>query len=105
MIRLISNGPLWALHVADGRAEAVREWARANGIDPNGVPRDADMTIEDTVDGRVIRYTTYVRGDGGRTLVDPARSGEALQEQRVVPLVVKPPTDWPVYAAPAPREG
>ncbi|WP_372352657.1 hypothetical protein [Streptomyces sp. KL116D] len=99
VIRLISNKALWNLHVAEGRAEEIQEWVRANNIDPSDVPVDADMTIEDTPDGRVIRYAANLRdAEGGRLLADPA--GGVQQEERTVPLVVEPPAGWPVYAAP-----
>jgi hypothetical protein len=103
VIRLISNASLWHLHVAQGRADAVRDWARANGIDPNAVPVDADMTIEDTPAGRIIRYVAYLLTDDGDVRADPFHDGQALREQRVVPLVVGPPPGWPVYVVPEGR--
>lgn len=106
MIRLISNTALWHLHVAEGRDRALRDWVRANGLNPNEIPINADMTIEDTPDGRVIRYTAYTLSSSGAKLADPVRSGEALTEERAVPLVVEPPAGWPMYAVPeAPQKG
>lgn len=104
MIRLISNATLWNLHIAQGRTDAVQAWVRANGIEPNTVPVDADMTIEDGQDGRVIRYAAYALSDSGAKLADPLRNGASRREERVVPLVVEPPADWPVYAAPPRKE-
>jgi hypothetical protein len=101
VIRLISNAALWNLHIAQGRVPAVQEWLRANGIEPDDVPVDADMTIEDTPDGRVIHYVANLRNDEGRVQADPFHDGKTLREQRAVPLVVEPPADWPVYGAPA----
>lgn len=98
--RLISNAALWGLHTAEGRAEAVREWVRANNIDPNVVAVDRDLTVEDTPAGRIVRYTAFVFTRNGRVQFDPANPNRALMHERTVPLVVVPPADWPVYAVP-----
>lgn len=100
--RLISNATLWNLHRAQGRIEAICEWARANGLDPNEISADDDVTIEDTPDGRVIRCRVYVLSSSGSKQVAPMRSGEPLTEERTTPLVVEPPEGWPVYAVPGP---
>jgi hypothetical protein len=100
--RLISSATLWHLHVAQGRVEALCDWARANGIEPGEVSADDDITIEDGPDGWVIRYRAFVRSSSGSKQVDPIRSEEALTEARIVPLVAEPPEDWPVYAVPGP---
>ncbi|NUO43676.1 MAG: hypothetical protein HOV82_16760 [Streptomyces sp.] len=98
---LISSHTLWNLHCAQGRRDALLNWVRANGIDPNAVPTDKDLTIEDRPDGgRIIRYTTYVLTGDGHKQVAQASDGGALLEERSVPLVVEPPADWPVYAVP-----
>lgn len=100
--RLISSATLWNLHCAQGRRDALLDWVRANGIDPNAVPIDRDMTIEDGPDGgRVIRYWAYVLTSDGSKQTDRQTDG-ALLEQRTTPLVVPPPADWPVYAVPGP---
>lgn len=104
MIRLISNATLWNLLIAEHRVEAIQTWARENGINPDDVPVDADMTIEDTPDGRVIRYVANLRNEEGRVRADPFHPGSELREQRAVPLVVEPPADWPVYAASSRKE-
>lgn len=100
MRRLISNKTMWGMHTAQGRVDAIREWVRANGIDPNAVPTDKDMTIEDSPDGRIIRYTAYVLTDDGHKQVAQQPDGRALLEERTALLVVEPPADWPVYAVP-----
>ncbi|MDJ0460618.1 hypothetical protein [Streptomyces sp. H27-C3] len=101
-VRLISNATLWQLHRAQGRTGALYEWAGANGLTPDDVSADHPITIEDTPDGRLIRCRVFVRGDNGLKQGDPTRYGEALTEDRTVPLAVEPPDDWPVYAQPGP---
>jgi hypothetical protein len=96
--RLISSRTLWGLHVSQGRAPEISYWAAANALAPEDVSVNHDITIEDSSDGRVIHYRAYLRNSAGRKHVDPAGSGEALTEERVVPLVVEPPEGWPVYA-------
>ncbi|MFJ8146588.1 hypothetical protein ACIQ6R_16175 [Streptomyces sp. NPDC096048] len=100
--RLISSATLWHLHVTQGRSEDLCAWVRANGIDPDLVPIEHDLTIADTPDGPVIRYRAYVTEEGGTKLVDPNRSGQPLMEEHTTPLVVEPPNDWPVYMQPGP---
>jgi hypothetical protein len=100
--RLISNPTLWNLHRAQGRIPELCDWARANGMNPNEVSADDDVTIEDSPDGRIIRYRAYVLSSSGSKQADPIRSGEPLTEERAVPLVVAPPDGWPVYAVPGP---
>lgn len=97
-VRLISNKALWGVHRAQDRTDALCEWARANGLTPDDVSADDNITVEDTSDGRIIRCRVFVHTDSGAKQVDPIRSGEALMEERAVPLVVEPPDDWPVYA-------
>lgn len=98
--RLISNATLWNLHQAQDRADAIRNWAEANGLTPADVSAAHDLTIEDGPDGRVIRYTAYLRTDTGAKYV--TAGGGPAAEERTVPLVVEPPEGWPVYAVPGP---
>lgn len=99
--RLISSATLWHLHVAQGRRDELLDWLRQNGIDPNAVPIDKEMTIEDGPDGgRVIRYHAYVLSDDGSKQLAQTPDGGARIEERTTPLVVPPPAGWPVYAVP-----
>ena len=96
MRRLISSKTLWNLHVAQGRAEEISAWVTANGVDPDDVSTDHDLTVEAGPNYRVIRYRAYLRAlDGCKYHVDGV--GPATEE-RTVPLVVEPPDGWPVYA-------
>lgn len=99
-VRLISNKALWGVHRSQGRTDALCEWVRANGLTPDDVSADDNITVEDTPDGRIIRCRVFVHADSGAKRVDPVRSGEALTEERTVPLVAEPPDGWPVYALP-----
>ena len=94
--RLISSKALWGMHVGQGRAEEISAWMAANGVDPDDVSTDHDLTVEAGPNYRVIRYRAYLRAlDGCKYHVDGV--GPATEE-RTVPLVVEPPDGWPVYA-------
>jgi hypothetical protein len=94
--RLISSKTLWNLHIAQRRTEEISAWVAANGIDPDDVSVDHDLTVEDSPDGLVIRYRAYLRALDGCKYVDG--TGGPASEDRAVPLVVEPPDGWPVYA-------
>jgi hypothetical protein len=94
--RLITNKTLWPLHIAQGRADEISTWVAANGIEPDDVSTNHDLTVEDGPDGRMIRCRAYLRTlDGARYHVDG--QGPA-SEERTVPLVVEPPEHWPTWA-------
>ncbi|MFF6781432.1 hypothetical protein [Streptomyces sp. NPDC012510] len=96
MRRLISNRTLWGLHIAQGRAMEISAWVAANGIEPDDVSTDHDLTVEEGADGRVIRYRAYLRNaEGARCHVDGVG---AASEERTTPLTVEPPEHWPVWA-------
>lgn len=97
MKRLISNKTLWPLHIAQGRAMEISAWVAANGIEPDDVSTDHDLTVEDGPDGRVIRCRAYLRALDGARYVDE-RSGGPASEERTAPIVVEPPEHWPVWA-------
>ena len=88
-----------ALHLDRSRSDALCAWLTAHGIEPNTVPTDADMTIVDTDDGRVLRCEVMVRGDGGRVVLDDRGDWPAI-EMRAVPLVAEPPEWWTPYEKP-----
>lgn len=98
MARLISSPALWRLHQVEGRADAVRDWVHANGIDPNVVSVGHNVTIEDGPDGQVIRCTVIKRNENGRPYA--TADGAPAVEERTTPLVVEPPEGWPKYAVP-----
>lgn len=102
MARLISNKALWGMHRTQGRADSIRDWVAANGIEPDDVSTDHDLTVEAGPNYRVIRYRAFLRAlDGCRYHVDGV--GPATEE-RTAPLVVEPPDGWPVYAVPGTRQ-
>jgi hypothetical protein len=104
----VYDADTWPVVACSERLPELRAWLRANGIDPGDVPIDEDIVIERetydvtthdsvdplTVDGdRMIRYTAYLRDADGCKYLDED-TGEAAQEERVVPLVVDPPPQW-----------
>ncbi|MFE9687985.1 hypothetical protein [Streptomyces sp. NPDC006285] len=75
-----------------GPVHAVAEWLRANGIDPQDVPIDSDITIgtEPFGGARHIRYSALLRNELGHLHHDPA-TGRAAVEARTALLVVEAP--------------
>lgn len=88
-----------ALHLDRSRSDALCAWLTAHGIEPNTVPTDADMTISDTDDGRVLHCEVMVRSEDGRLVLDDRGDGPAI-EMRTVPLVAEPPEWWTPYEKP-----
>ena len=86
--RLISNAALWNLHCAQGRRDAVCQWLTANHLDPLAVVNTYDVVVEDA------------EGGGQQIRCHVIEKSAAGVEERIVPLVVPPPPDWPVYAVP-----
>lgn len=85
----------WPGLVQEGRHEDLRQWLRANGIDPADVPVGEEITIEPLTLGgdRAIHYTAYLRNAEGRFYRDEDTEGPA-QESLTVPLTVAPPPQW-----------
>ncbi|HZX38444.1 MAG TPA: hypothetical protein VFF37_08975 [Streptomyces sp.] len=77
------------------RHEQLKAWLRANCIDPAEVTvREAIVVEPLTLGGdRAIRHTVLLRNAEGHRYVDEA-TGDAAQEERVVPLLVEPPPHW-----------
>lgn len=80
------------------RRAALCDWLTANNIDPNLVLTDADLTIEDTDEGRVIRVEVCVVDEGGRKTL--GERGPIATEIRTVPLAVEPPAWFEPYEKP-----
>ncbi|KIF66225.1 hypothetical protein HY68_36540 [Streptomyces sp. AcH 505] len=84
----------------DDRRQAVADWLRANGVDPNHVPRDTDLTISTSPDGtRHLNYEAFVVDSEGRKMVDERGTSAAI-EPRTVPLAVPPPGWWQPHQKP-----
>ena len=86
-------------HLADSRREALCAWLTANGIDPNAVPVDADMTIDKGPIGRFLRCEVFDRDHDGRIKVDDRGTGPARLVINVT-LKVEPPDWWQQYQKP-----
>lgn len=82
----------WPYVATSGRREELCAWLQANGINPSDVPVHTPITLEPLTHGggRAIRYTAYLRNADGFKYFDED-SGDAAQEERIVPLVVDPP--------------
>jgi hypothetical protein len=89
----------WPIPFPPSRREALCTWLTANGINPNDVPQDGDLTIR-TVDGtRLIAYEAVVYDENGRRELD--ERGDRLALKRcTMPLVVEPPDWWEPYEKP-----
>ncbi|MGY6019561.1 hypothetical protein [Streptomyces spinosirectus] len=83
--RLISNRELWREHLEAGRRDAVVDWLQANGLDPLAVLNTHDLVIESAP------------GGGQQIRCHVTAKGRPCEEEKIVPLVVKPPLDWPVH--------
>lgn len=77
------------------RHEELKQWLRANGIDPADVPLHDEITIELLTFGgdRAIHHTAYLRNADGKKYLDEA-TDDAAQEARIVPLTTDPPPHW-----------
>lgn len=83
----------------EGRRTALCAWLTANGINPNDVPTDAEMTINKGPTGRFLRCEVFDRGPDGRIQLDERRERTALMVVNV-PLQVEPPEWWKPYEKP-----
>lgn len=82
------------------RREALCQWLSANGIDPDHVPVDADMTIT-TVDNdvRQLHCEVFVTDANGRRMLNERRTTVA-RATVTVPLLAQPPNWWQPYTKP-----
>jgi hypothetical protein len=82
------------------RRQELCAWLTANGIDPNVVPVDADLTISTGPDGtRRIHYEAHVRNENGRITLNERGDNPAI-EKLSVPLIVDPPVWWHPHVKP-----
>jgi hypothetical protein len=89
-----------AKHPYGERREALCAWLTANGINPNHVPRDADLTIRTLPDRtRVLAYEAFDLTPDGHRQVDE-RGDKAAIKRVTTPLLVEPPDWWEPYAKP-----
>lgn len=88
-----------AKHLAGDRREAMCAWLTANGINPNDVPQDAEMTISEGTAGRFLNCDVFERTPDGHIQVDE-RGEKAAVTVIHVPLKVEPPEWWEPYEKP-----
>ncbi|MGW0948502.1 hypothetical protein ACWD4O_38930 [Streptomyces sp. NPDC002623] len=90
-----------AKHLVSERQQAIRAWLIANGIVPNHIPVNADITIEAGPDQtRVIVYEAFDLDADGYKQLDELGTGAALNVLRT-PLLVEPPEWWKPYVKPS----
>lgn len=103
-IQVISNPDIWPTIADDQqRRTELFDWLRANGIEPNDIPIDSEVTVEPGDCGsavrhtHVIRHAVYLRNEHGHHyLADPDHPEKgAAREERALPLVVPLPDTWP----------
>jgi hypothetical protein len=76
----------------------VADWLTRLGVNPNHVPIDSDLYIEQGAAGRELHYEVFVLDvDGARI---PDERGNKLTERKAVPLTVNPPEHWQPYRKP-----
>lgn len=89
-----------AKYPGEDRRKALCDWLTANGIRPNDVPIDADLTITTEPDGtRIIRYEAFVLDAAGRKTLDERGQNVAIEE-RTTRLLAEPPAWWQPYEKP-----
>lgn len=64
------------------------EWLKANGINPNDVPHDAEMTY----DGNELNTDLYLAGEEGGRVMLPGRN-ELARTMATFTITVEPPPD------------
>ena len=87
-----------AIH-SDDRRKQICGWLTANGIDPNVVPEDADITTAESEKGRILRCEVFVRDAAGHFVLNE-RGDAAAREMRTVALAAGPPDWWQPHVKP-----
>ncbi|MET8571852.1 hypothetical protein [Streptomyces sp. NPDC004783] len=88
----------------EDRREAVCAWLRANGVDPDNVPRDGDLYLESAPDGdpytgRYLHYEAFHLNSDGLRHLDERGDGPVIERRRTL-LLVDPPAWWEPYRKP-----
>ncbi|MBM0235943.1 hypothetical protein JNW88_00375 [Micromonospora sp. ATA32] len=72
------------------RRKRLCEWVRANGLDPDDIPADAEFVIHD---GQ-ITVDVVVRDADGNTIPSSSARNSVMKTKRTVPLLVPFPKEW-----------
>jgi|UPI00051AD473 hypothetical protein len=81
------------------RRQLLCDWLTANGLDPNVVPIDADITIGKEGGHQALRCEVLTLDANGRSVID--ERGECYATHTVVvPLAVEPPEWWQPHVKP-----
>lgn len=81
------------------RRQLVCDWLTANGVDPNRVPLDADITISNYPTRQLLNVELYCLDVNGNKCLDE-RGQDAARERVSVPLLADPPAWWQPYRKP-----
>ncbi|MFJ1865516.1 hypothetical protein ACIOD1_12875 [Streptomyces sp. NPDC088097] len=73
----------------------VAAWLTCLGINPNRVPINGDLYIDEGAAGRELHYDEYVFDTNDRPLLDERDS--LLTAPKACPLTVEPPEHWQPY--------
>jgi hypothetical protein len=76
-----SDNEVWRL--------AASDWARANGLDPDSIPAESVITVDEAA--RTITAEVWERDDGGKLVLDKENPNRVATRTVTVPLV----TDFP----------
>lgn len=82
--RTIYSATDWPDLHTDPRHDTLLTWLRINGINPNDLPPNQNITI----DGGLISYVVFVCDDRGRKIV---RNDDVVLEGRTARCTVDPP--------------
>lgn len=85
--------------LSDDRRQQLCDWLTANGIDPNLVPLDADITIGKEGEHQALRCEVLILDANGRRILDE-RGERCATHTAVVPLTVTPPEWWQPHIKP-----
>lgn len=92
--QLVYEPEMWPEFFGTHRHAEFLSWLKANGIDPEDVPTNTEITVETGTGGdRVIHYTAFLRNEDGAKYLDEA-TGDAAHKERTAPVQVEPPMHW-----------
>jgi hypothetical protein len=86
MTTLVCDNALFDVFIETGLLDELYAWFDAHGILRVGLYLSEPITIVDSPDGRMIRYTV---------LVGDPEAEPPVTEARACPLRVEPPAYWP----------
>lgn len=84
----------WVIDTGSADRRDLLAWLRINEVNPNDVPADASLLVEEDSDGAwMIRYSVLLRNAEGKRYLIP-KTFRLAEEGRVSPLLFDPPLKW-----------